>query len=181
MKTCSTCGRTAAVSEFRPKRGQCLRCYYKVVTKWHVDNRVHRRQWYADTKEKQNVGRRKNYAVSGQKNRDAAYRLAHPEKVKIWEKNRSKKPARLAQKLKNRADRMAMTGKCSAQQLRARLAFYGYRCAYCGGPFEHVDHVIPVARGGTNWPANLRPACRKCNQRKNSKKLSEWAKPSSEK
>jgi hypothetical protein len=28
------------------------------------------------------------------------------------------------------------------------------------------DHVKPLARGGSNWPANLRPACKSCNSRK---------------
>jgi 5-methylcytosine-specific restriction endonuclease McrA len=26
--------------------------------------------------------------------------------------------------------------------------------------------VIPLSVGGTNWPANLRPACRSCNSAK---------------
>ena len=27
-----------------------------------------------------------------------------------------------------------------------------------------VDHILPVARGGTDAPANLRAACRRCNR-----------------
>jgi hypothetical protein len=43
----------------------------------------------------------------------------------------------------------------------------GFRCVYCGatpndGP-QHVDHVIPVAEGGTDDPANLVTACASCN------------------
>jgi 5-methylcytosine-specific restriction endonuclease McrA len=45
---------------------------------------------------------------------------------------------------------------------QAVFAFYGPRCA-CGAPAEHVDHVIPVADGGTDRLDNLRPACAKCN------------------
>jgi len=43
----------------------------------------------------------------------------------------------------------------------------GFRCVYCGNsPVEtplHVDHVLPVAEGGTNDPANLVTACQSCN------------------
>jgi len=36
-------------------------------------------------------------------------------------------------------------------------------CAYCGELAEHVDHVRPVSKGGTNAPSNLVPACVACN------------------
>lgn len=39
-------------------------------------------------------------------------------------------------------------------------------CAYCGEPSEHIDHRIPVARGGRDWWWNLLPACATCNHRK---------------
>ncbi|MGP0054591.1 MAG: HNH endonuclease [Steroidobacteraceae bacterium] len=30
----------------------------------------------------------------------------------------------------------------------------------------HVDHVVPLARGGTNWPANLALLAPVCNRKK---------------
>lgn len=36
-------------------------------------------------------------------------------------------------------------------------------CAECGRPAEHLDHVQPIARGGTDQPANLQPLCSACN------------------
>jgi len=37
-------------------------------------------------------------------------------------------------------------------------------CWLCGYPgADTLDHVVPVSRGGTNDPANLRPAHRGCN------------------
>lgn len=51
----------------------------------------------------------------------------------------------------------------TATQMAARLAFYGYRCWMCGGPYEHLDHVKPIAAGGPHMLANLRPSCAKCN------------------
>lgn len=46
-----------------------------------------------------------------------------------------------------------------------------FACTYCfaspslDNPL-HVDHVVPVARGGTNDPSNLRTACFRCNMGK---------------
>lgn len=39
-------------------------------------------------------------------------------------------------------------------------------CAYCGAPADTVDHIVPLSRGGTDDPSNLRSACRACNTRK---------------
>lgn len=63
--------------------------------------------------------------------------------------------------------RLAMAeGHASAAAVRARVAFYGGRCWICGGEANSIDHVKPLARGGSKWPANLRPACRSCNSKK---------------
>jgi len=51
----------------------------------------------------------------------------------------------------------------------------GVRCAYCeSAPVETVDHVVPLARGGTNREGNLNPACRSCNSSKGARLLIEW-------
>ena len=33
----------------------------------------------------------------------------------------------------------------------------------------HVDHVVPLAKGGSNWPSNLQLLCRRCNNQKHVK------------
>lgn len=53
----------------------------------------------------------------------------------------------------------------------------GFRCRYCGTPAAtaelQVDHVVPVAKGGTNDPANLVTACWLCNIGKSDASLAE--------
>lgn len=62
----------------------------------------------------------------------------------------------------------------TAAMLNERARVFGHVCAYCGGPHEHWDHVIPVSRGGKHCLANLRPACASCNLSKGKKTLREW-------
>ena len=46
-------------------------------------------------------------------------------------------------------------------------------CQYCGNRFTvdklTIDHLIPIAFGGTNVMTNLLTACTKCNRKKGSK------------
>ncbi len=43
-------------------------------------------------------------------------------------------------------------------------------CAYCGKTFPPreltLDHIVPVARGGTSSKGNVAPACKACNNEK---------------
>jgi 5-methylcytosine-specific restriction endonuclease McrA len=91
-----------------------------------------------------------------------AYRQANPD---VWREAGRRRRAR----------KLEAPGSCSAEQLAARFAYYGDRCAYCGAKGElHADHVIPLSQGGSEWPANFRPACEPCNKSKAGKLLSEW-------
>lgn len=50
----------------------------------------------------------------------------------------------------------------------------GFRCQLCGmtvkdGVKLHVDHVIPVSKGGKTEPSNLRTLCERCNLGKSNK------------
>jgi hypothetical protein len=48
-------------------------------------------------------------------------------------------------------------------------------CAYCQlRPWEHVDHVFPLVRGGRHFIGNVLPACQFCNLSKGSLFLVEW-------
>lgn len=46
-------------------------------------------------------------------------------------------------------------------------------CVYCKVAITretaHLDHIWPLARGGTNWPDNLQFLCALCNRSKHAK------------
>jgi 5-methylcytosine-specific restriction enzyme A len=45
-----------------------------------------------------------------------------------------------------------------------------YQCQSCGKNFQettlNIDHIIPLAKGGSNDISNLQTLCIKCNQKK---------------
>lgn len=51
-----------------------------------------------------------------------------------------------------------------------------FTCTYCGerGGRLQCDHVVPIARGGSNEPQNLTTACADCNRSKWAKSVEEW-------
>jgi len=52
----------------------------------------------------------------------------------------------------------------SWRQVRAEILYRdAHRCGLCGHSAEEVDHITPLAYGGTDDPANLRALCRSCH------------------
>lgn len=52
------------------------------------------------------------------------------------------------------------------RKLRAAvLEAADHRCQACDAPATEVDHIVPLAFGGTDDPGNLRALCRRCHNR----------------
>lgn len=52
-------------------------------------------------------------------------------------------------------------------------------CMYCGEPLDlsfHIDHVMPISKGGSNQRENLVASCPNCNQVKHAKYPSDFLK-----
>ena len=72
-----------------------------------------------------------------------------------------------------RQKRMVGRGKFKAEDVKHLYVVQGARCKLCsrhlGITGYHVDHVIPIARGGLNVAYNLQLLCPKCNLSKGKK------------
>lgn len=98
-----------------------------------------------------------------EKNRDA--RLAANAKWRSENGERRRDVWKVYHATRQARKRLA-AGDCSRTQWQSRWDYFGGKCWMCGAAADSVDHVIPLANGGTNWPANLRPACIPCNSAK---------------
>lgn len=146
------------------KRGQCKTCCGRTTAKWQARN--YDRVLAASRRWKE----------------------AHPDKVRAysamyWDTHKEERKAALrawfasnpgmntfyCRQRENR--KRGAKGSHTREQLKARIDFYNGRCYLCGELADTIDHVIPIACGGSEWPANLRPACRSCNSRKGKKSL----------
>lgn len=78
---------------------------------------------------------------------------------------------------KRRSLLAAAEGRCTAKNLLAILEQQEHKCKYCDTQLDagwHADHVLPLSRGGTNWPDNIVITCPWCNLSKHDALLPEW-------
>jgi 5-methylcytosine-specific restriction endonuclease McrA len=109
----------------------------------------------------------------GCRRRTRAWQAKNRERIKVYAEWYAKTfPEKRKASYKNaQAQRRGAIGKYTVKDIeRIRIAQRN-RCAYCRSVTDelHIDHIIPIARGGTNWPANIQLACPSCNMRKKAK------------
>ncbi|MGW9568820.1 HNH endonuclease [Prescottella equi] len=107
-----------------------------------------------------------------ERERARAYREANPE---LERERRRKYHAEnpISERLrcgKNRARRRGLPAdEITPEELHQHWQVQGIqpdRCIYCPGPFEHLDHILPISLGGGHTIDNLIPSCEHCNLKK---------------
>ncbi len=86
---------------------------------------------------------------------------------KSWsEKNPFDSRIRTAKRV---ARKMNAEGFYKVEDIEKLFSLQKGKCVYCFKSIKksfQVDHVVPLARGGSNWPSNLVLACKPCNNKK---------------
>lgn len=96
-----------------------------------------------------------------------------------WLKYQTKPELRLytRQKSKRRKAQMrdSVAIHVTGNQIRVRFAQFDNRCAYCGVNGDlHIEHVIPISKGGPHAIGNIIPACKDCNYSKSVHDVESW-------
>lgn len=99
------------------------------------------------------------------------YRLANPDKIIRWRRGHyTRHPEKYYEwSAARRARLKGAPGAHTRRDIEAQYRAQDGRCWWCGkavGEAYHVDHRIPLAKGGSNNPDNLCIACPDCNCRK---------------
>lgn len=168
-KQCAACGLTLPASAFysdkRRRDGlysNCRTCHRKITDGWKTGNRE------AVTRINRTSARRNaTKRAAAQRAYRSANRAAQLAAAARWKSaNRARATALEAIRRGRKAN---ASGTATPEQVAARVAYYGGKCWMCGAPWQQIEHVKPLAKGGPNWPANLRPACTPCNLSKGSR------------
>lgn len=155
-------------------------------------DRENRKAWWAsltpDQKAEQAAKLRAWTAENRERSRELARNFLERETAEQRERRLEKVRARrpiyerenpeviAAKRARRRAREYGADGSYSAEDVRAILKSQGRRCRYCNEALTrfHVDHFIPLSRGGSNWPSNLVLSCGRCNSSKGSKMPWVW-------
>jgi len=65
---------------------------------------------------------------------------------------------------RRRAQKRGLAATLTPMQWLRTLQAYEWRCAYCRGRFETLDHVVPLRLGGGTTAENCVPCCLEHNQ-----------------
>lgn len=153
----------------------CVSCAKGVLKRWLSKNPQKKRaldnKWWNE-----NSARR----APQQRIRKRLERLNNPQgaitAVRRWQKSN---PEKVRAMVRNRdARRKRALGSHTADEILALLERQNWKCAACNISIRkrrHIDHVIPLSRGGSNDIANLQGLCPACNCSKNAKDPIVWA------
>lgn len=153
--------------------------YTEQYYKDHEKNLVKASNYYYKYHD-ENINKMRNWRVNNPEKMFrsiAKWRQNNPEKLsaghKIWMRENAEHVLNYNRK-RRAMKRKATIQKFDVESLNQRMSVFGYKCAYCRGPFEHIDHVKPLSKGGPHCLSNLRPSCAYCNLSKHNKTLKEW-------
>lgn len=160
----------------------------------HACQREHRREWRARNPEKERESRvkslRKWAADNPELKREYARRSnAKPEvsarnvaRARRWAEANPEKAnaASLTSSRNRRARKRGADEQHTPADIAEILRRQKYRCAYCGTSVRkisnrHVDHIMPLSKGGSNGKGNLQVLCPPCNLRKAAKHPLDYA------
>lgn len=201
MKRCSHCGVMKPTSDFHRNRtkkdglfGECKVCRSEESRVYYSGNsgkiraRVseHGKQTYKVRNEQERLDHRiqerqraQKYSQRTEEQINLDCQKLHPEGTKRCRKCQGSLSLAEFHRSRNKSDGLNVDCKtCRKKEVRwlekeADFPSRGlFNCVYCSGPYEHIDHVFPIAMGGTDKKTNLVPSCALCNQRKHA--LSPW-------
>lgn len=136
-------------------------------------NRAH----YAANREQERI-RGRGFRLKNPAYRRNQYQ-ANPERQRDYNRKyrAENKEARRAAEHRREAHKRNADGTHTAMDEKMQYKVQKGKCHWCGvdvGEIFHVDHVIPLSRGGSNGPENIVIACVSCNTSKGNKMPNEW-------
>ena len=197
LKTCSKCGIEKLILEFSKDKSKkhgiasrCKKCSVIATREYRASNpgaasvscklwrcanpdyaSKYSKAWHAANPERSSAINKAWRAKNHEKNREQSRNWARDNPEKIAHMNR-----------RRRAIKRGADGFHTAKDVVTIFASQGGMCANCnrallkqGKEKFHVDHIMPLKLGGSDWPSNLQCLCPDCNMRKGAMTPEEWA------
>lgn len=138
---------------------------------WYAANKERRKAYNATEAVREKAKEYEKKRVQG-----TEQRRIHNEANRKYRRTDGGKLVSQAHCNKRRAQARNSPTHHSAVDRRHIFESNGWLCALCGcnlldlpSKSRHLDHIVPLSKGGSNGPENLQPACQPCNNRKASR------------
>lgn len=172
LKQCVDCGAQKEPGCFYPRRdrksglsSRCKDCSKKRAKGWFDLNperqRANARAWAEANPEK----KRGSYASWKERNKE--HKKSYDARTHQQNKGRRREYWH-----SRRAKKRAATGTVSKNIVQKLLLLQRRKCVCCGKPLGrdfHLDHIVPLSRGGEHSDSNLQLLRAKCNLQKGTK------------
>lgn len=188
MKICTKCKTEKPLDQFyvdsRYTGGyttRCRECKRKQGHQDYLDNQENKLAYYREyrAKNKDEVNRRKREARNANRlatnEESRKYREANKDKERERQRRWGREnPEKVLEANFRRRVRKANATKFLVTDVDLKK-IRSQKCAYCGTSENiTIDHVVPLAKGGSHSIGNLAPACGICNSSKGAKFVTEW-------
>src|SRR6266702_3338563 len=192
QKQCSKCPNSyPATPEFFSRKGKRLRSECKSCQKaeskaYYTAHIEERKQYWQEHQEEKKAYQKHRY-----REQKAAYSATHREEIqeqgRAYRKTEQGQRVGKAHQHRRRAQKKAILGTLTAQQIQEKLKAQKHKCYYCFAKFEkvkgcyvyHLEHTIPISRTEHNPRHDMNYvvlSCPHCNLSKNNKLPHEWSK-----
>ena len=114
--------------------------------------------------------------------RNRAYYIANKDKKLTYARRwrAANADQHCAYQHKRRSLKRKAGGRFTAADVLLILAAQNGRCAYCRKKLAkrgyHIDHIVPLSKGGSNHRSNIQICCKSCNSSKGAKDPVDFAK-----
>jgi 5-methylcytosine-specific restriction endonuclease McrA len=131
------------------------------------------REWRIRNLERVRAAKRASYAANPRPyiEKAKAYAEKYPERVRAQ--------ARQAASVRRAIKRLGVGVKLRAGLVWELLEKQGNACVYCRESIAaatcHIDHIMPLSRGGEHVESNMQATCARCNKMKSNKLPDDFA------
>ena len=166
MKQCKKCKTEKDLIHFHRKSSSidglqdvCKECFKKANAEWYKNNKDRKlgvsKEWYEKNKQ----------------------RKLNTQKLWVSNNYETYKESNRVRKLRRIARQKNAEGTFIKNDIEKLFVLQQGKCACCCKKLTkyHIDHIMPLSLGGSNWPTNLQLLCPHCNMSKHSKDPLVWA------
>ncbi len=174
---CKECTKIYTQSEEnKQKKKEYNKDYFK---KYYPENRERLLEYqkdYAQENAEKIADYKKSYAEENAEKiaqYQAQYQEQNREHIRELKKEYKKNNKEYFQTIeaKRRSQKQNAEGSFSLNDWLEICERYGFTCLYpgCTSNDITIDHIVPISKGGTNWPSNLQPLCKPHNSSKHNR------------